>query len=675
MNAPYELRSDAVAVVRLDNPPVNSLGQVLRQALFHALRAAQADPRAAAIVLEGRGDGFSAGGDLVEFRAGTTFAQPDLPGVIFDLIEHSPKPVVAALHGYALGGGLELALACHGRVAAWNCRVGLPETTLGLLPGAGGTQRLPRAVGLEAATSMIVNGNQVEAGTLADSLLFDAISDQPLEEACRLALVLAEQGQPFPLLRRLRVQHPEPQGFLAFARQQARGRRHYNSALPKAIDAIGLSLAADFDAATRQEQQLFRGQLDDPESLAIRHAFLAERLAPKVAGLEPDAALPVREVVVIGAGFMGSSIATCLLRAGCRVSLYDSQPGAAQAAAARLAEQEDSPAGQLRVIEGFAEMAPADLVIEAVVERLDVKQAIFAELGRHCRADAVLASNTSSLDLDRIAEASGCPERVVGLHFFGPAQVMRLLEVVRGEKTAAPVLATALVLAKRLRKVAVVAGVCRGFIGNRLFDRYLLQALALASEGIAPQRIDQALERWGMKMGPFKVMDLVGIDLLRGAWTGVHEQAGIGLLARLCDAGRTGQRAGLGWYRYDQGPKAQIDPGLDGLVGATGEERVIEDSGIVQRCVLALVNEGARVLEEGIAQRASDIDVVFLLGYGFPGSRGGPMFWASTQGLAATRRQLCALAEQTGDAFWQPAALIDRLATELKDFSSVDSHE
>jgi 3-hydroxyacyl-CoA dehydrogenase len=676
MNASFELRGDGVAVIRLNNPPVNSLGLPLRRFLYEALSSTQEDTSVVAVVLEGVGDGFSAGGDLSEFRAGITFHEPDLPKTLFDFIESFNKPVVAALHGYALGGGLELAMACHGRIATSDCRVGLPETTLGLIPGAGGTQRLPRAIGLEAATSLIVNGNTLEASAFIETALLDAVSDQVLDKACRLALKLAEQGQPYPQLRRLGIDHPEPYGFLAFARQQARGRRHFNSAMPKAIDAIELSLKLDFDLAMQQERALFRAQLDDPESQAIRHAFLAERLAPKVSGLDTAATQSVNEVVVIGAGFMGSGIASCLLRAGCRVRLFDSQPGAAQKAADQLFEQLGCSPDQLKSIDSFSAMNDADLVIEAVVERLDVKQAIFSELRLNCRQDAILASNTSSLDLNIIAESSGCPDRVVGLHFFGPAQVMRLLEVVRGAKTNDRVLASSLALAKRLRKVAVVASVCRGFIGNRLFDRYLLQALALVNEGVSPQRVDQALERWGMKMGPFKVMDLVGVDLLRGAWVGIYDQSGVDLLARLCEVGRSGQRAGKGWYRYEGSAKAQPDPELETLLRSpAGGQTKWNDEQIVQRCILALVNEGARVLEEGIAQRASDIDVVFLLGYGFPARRGGPMHWASGQGLARVRRQMEFLAVTTGDSFWVPADLVVRLANNLEIFSSNDSHE
>ncbi|KAB0499149.1 3-hydroxyacyl-CoA dehydrogenase NAD-binding domain-containing protein [Pseudomonas vancouverensis] len=669
MNAPYELRDDGVAVIRMENPPVNSLALKLRKALFKALCAAQDDSRVLALVVTGSGEGFSAGGDLVEFESNKTFAAPELSIMLIGCIETSSKPIVAAMHGFALGGGLELALACHGRVADPACKVGLPETTLGLLPGAGGTQRLPRAIGLEPATNLIINGTVLAASALAESSLFDALSETTVERACQLALELVARGAPWPLLRHQPVHHSHPEGFLAFARQQAKSRRYSNSAIPLALDALRLSVGVDFDSAVAQEQALFRRQLVDPVSMGIRHAFLAERLAPKSDVDLNGGTQPIDEVIVIGAGFMGKGIASCFVRAGYRVKLYDSVQDTARRAVGDLVVQLGCSAAQLTAIDNYASMATADLVVEAAAERLDVKQSIFAELGRHCKNEAILASNTSSLDLDQIALASGRPQRVLGLHFFGPAQVMRLLEVVRGAETDPGVLATALVVAKQLRKVAVIARVCRGFIGNRLFDRYLLQALALVNEGVSPYRIDQVLERWGMRMGPFKVMDLVGIDLLHGAWQGVYRPLDIQLLGQLCRAERTGLRGGRGWYCYDRGSKAQLDPGVAQVITVADPACQVGDAMIAERCLLALVNEGARVLEEGIAQRASDIDVVFVLGYGFPADRGGPMYWASTQGLARIERTLRQWAVDSENDFWRPSALLSDLARDFKDFS------
>ncbi|MFJ4387006.1 3-hydroxyacyl-CoA dehydrogenase NAD-binding domain-containing protein [Pseudomonas sp. NPDC089408] len=669
MNAPYELRGDGVAVICLDNPPVNSLALKIRKALFKAISDAQEDSRVVALVISGSGDGFSAGGDLVEFAGNETFAAPELSSMLIGCIETSAKPIVAAMHGFALGGGLELALACHGRVADPTCKVGLPETTLGLLPGAGGTQRLPRAVGLEQATNLIINGTVLAASALAESSLFDALSETTVERAAQLALQLVARGAPWPLLRHQRVNHSNPEGFLAFARQQAKASRHSNSAIPLALDALGLSVGTDFDSAIVQEQGLFRRQLADPASLGIRHAFLAERLAPRCGVDMSGSTQAIDEVIVIGAGFMGKGIATCFVRAGYLVKLFDSAQGTAQKAVSELMAQLGCPAAQLTAIDSYTAMASADLVVEAAAERLEVKQSIFAELDRHCKTEAILASNTSSLDLDQIARASNRPGRVLGLHFFGPAQVMRLLEVVRGAETDQRVLSTALAVAKRLRKVAVIAKVCRGFIGNRLFDRYLLQALALVNEGVSPYRIDQALERWGMKMGPFKVIDLVGVDLLYGAWQGVYGPQDIQLLGHLCKADRLGLRCGRGWYRHERGRKAQPDPALAQVITAADPACQVSDALIVDRCLLALVNEGARVLEEGIAQRASDIDVVFVLGYGFPAERGGPMYWASTQGLARIERTLRQWAKDTGNEFWRPSALLSDLARDFKDFT------
>lgn len=654
-----------VVTLEMQFAPVNAIATPLRLALLQALMQAEADPAVTAVVITGAQGFFSAGADLVEFNEGRCFDYPSFHAAVLPFLHGMRKPVVAAINGRAIGGGFELALWCHARVAANDAPVGLPETTLGLMPGAGGTQLLPRALGLELATSLIVGGVVQPAAQLAGTALFDQMvpPDQVLPVARQLAAALAARGQPLPHLARLPVQHPQPQGFLQFARTQAKARRDFVPGMLLAIDALAMTLKLPAIEGLPREFEMFRPLVGSPEACAIRHVFFAERAAGKVADLPADITpQPVQRVAVLGAGYMGSGIAHCLARAGLAVTLHDVRPGVAARAVAQLQQVPELASCQLTVADSVSALGPVDLVIEAVVEDATIKQNLFRQLGEVLPAGTLLASNTSTLDLNALAAASGRPGEVVGMHFFGPAPVMRLLEVVRGRDTAPRTLATALALAKRLRKVPVVARVAPGFIANRIYGRFMAQALQLAALGVPPASIDTALERWGWRMGPFRTMDLIGNDLLVSArLPGTAVGPGEALQDRLVAAGRLGQKAGKGWYDYAADPRKGV-AAPEVLAWLPAEAPRLSASQIAERCWLALVGEAVQVLEAGIAQRAADIDVSFVLGYGFPRLKGGPLFQAERLGLPVVVQKLEQLQRDTGDPAWAPGAWLLQLA-------------
>lgn len=684
---------DDVAVITIANPPVNGLGYAVRVGIIDGVERALADANVKAIVLTGAGKAFSGGADMREFNSPKTGREPGL-NTVLAAIENSRKPVVAAVHSVAMGGGLELALACHYRVAAPKARIALSEVTMGLLPGAGGTQRLPRLIGLEAATNMIVHGASVASEALADSSLFDQIAHgELLPAALAFAREAAQRSGPHPRVRDMTVRHPNPEGYLAVARAAIAAKFAHLPAPARCLDAIEASVKLPFDEGLALERRFFLELMNGPVSKSLRHAFFAERTASKLVGVpESTQARSVNRVAVVGAGLMGSGIAMNFLNAGMPVVLLDvSEPAVQKGVDAIRRNYEASvKKGKLANADMEARMAliqpgvsperiaDCDLVIEAVYEDMDLKLRTFRALDEVARPGAILATNTSTLDVDRIAAETKRPQDVIGLHFFSPANVMRLLEVVRGAATAPDVLQTAMGLARRVGKVAVVSGVCDGFIGNRMVARYARRAGELLEQGALPEQVDQAVERFGMAMGPFRMADLAGNDIgwaiRKRRYAEDPSMPRFELADRLCEAGHFGQKTGAGWYDYAPGErKAKPSARTRDMLQTWWREKGVtpkrfSDSEIVERLIYALVNEGAAILEEGIAARASDVDAVYLHGYGFPAWRGGPMFYADTVGVYNVRRVLREFA--AADASWKPASLIDRLADEGGAFNA-----
>jgi 3-hydroxyacyl-CoA dehydrogenase len=685
-----------VAVITIDNPPVNGMNHALRTSIVEGIDRAQADSSVSAIVLTGAGGLFSGGADIREFTTPQARAEPTLPTVIA-IVESSEKPVIAAIGGSCMGGGLELALGCHFRVAVPHAQIALPEVKLGLLPGAGGTQRLPRAIGVEAALNMIVSGASVPCERFRGTALFDAIADGDVLQGA-LAFVSGERAgqRPLPRVRDIVIDYPNADALFQFARNTVGAMARGFPAPFKCIEAVAAAVTMPFEEGLRFERELFIQLAQTPESRALRHAFFAERAAAKIPDV-PSGTAPraINAAAVVGAGTMGGGIAICLLDAGIPVTILETKQEALDKGIATIRSHYDKALAKGRLAAGDAErrmgmlkptlvyedLAGADLIIEAVFEDLAVKKQVFERLDAVAKPSAILASNTSTLDLNRIAGFTARPQNVVGMHFFSPAHVMKLLEVVRGARTADDVLVTAMSVAKRMRKTAVVSGVCDGFIGNRMIEQYLRQALFLLEEGASPGQVDRALEKFGMAMGPFRMSDLAGNDvgwyIRKRRYVEKPDVVYSRIADRLCELGRFGQKTGLGWYRYESGRRdALTDPAVDALIASYRTEhgmtpRKIADREIVDRCIYALVNEGARILEDGIALRASDIDVVYLTGYGFPLYRGGPMHYADTVGLFNVIRAMRRFAAfGRGDpAFWQPAPLLARLAAEGKTFN------
>jgi 3-hydroxyacyl-CoA dehydrogenase len=688
---------DSVAVITLDNPPVNGLGYDTRAAVATGIDRALGDPSVRAIVLAGAGRMFSGGADIREFNTPKAHFEPTLHTLI-RMVEASDKPVIAAIEGGCMGGGLELALACHFRVAAPSAPIALPEVKLGLLPGAGGTQRLPRAIGVEPALNMIVSGASVAAAQFKGTALFDElIEGEFLAGALAFARMIAAENRPLKRLRDIVIQDPNAEGFLQFARNTVAAVSKGYPAPLKCIDAVAAAVGKPFDEGLRIERELFLLLLQTPESRALRHAFFAERAASRIPGIDESMPVrPIERIAVIGAGTMGGGIAMAFANAGIPVTIVEMKQEALDKGLATIRRNYESSVkrGKLdaKALErsmtlltptlSYADVAQVDLVIEAAFEDMEVKQGIFRELDRTARQGAILASNTSTLDLNRIAAVTRRPQDVIGMHFFSPANVMKLLEVVRGAKTADDVLLTVMRLAKKIGKTAVVSGVCDGFIGNRMLEQYLRQAMFLLEEGASPAQVDQALERFGMAMGPFRMSDLAGNDIgwhiRKRRYVEKPDLVYSRIADRLCEQGRFGQKTGLGWYRYEPGRRDALpDPAVDKLIADYRKEhrfaaRKVGEDEIVQRCIYALVNEGAQLLDEGIALRASDIDVVYLAGYGFPRYRGGPMFYADTMGLYNVVRTMHKFgANPHGDpGFWTPAPLLAKLAAEGKTFNA-----
>jgi 3-hydroxyacyl-CoA dehydrogenase len=693
------LSDSDIAVIQLDNPPVNALSHPTRQHIASELARAEADPAVKAVVLIGNAEFFSGGADVKEFNTPKMAAEPNLATLVH-LFERSLKPTIAAVSGTALGGGFELALACHYRVAGAEARVGLPEVKIGLIPGSGGTQRLPRAVGLETAINMIVSGEPVRAADLARTALFARIIEGDLLSGAKaFARGVATEGTPAQLLRDRPVGYANHEALLQFARNMVKAKAGPYPAPGACLDAIEAGVTAStFDEGVRKEREIFLSLLQGPESRAIRHVFFAERAAAKIADVPAKTATRnIASVGVIGAGTMGGGIAMNFLNAGMPVTLLEVSSEALDKGIATIRRNYDSSVkkkklspedlerrmGLLKPTTSYEDLSAADLVIEAVFEELSVKEKVFRQLDEVARPGAILATNTSTLDVDRIAAFTRRPTDVVGLHFFSPANVMRLLEVVRGKATARDVLATVLQLAKKIRKLAVVSGVCDGFIGNRMLHRYSAQANFLLEEGCLPAQVDRAMEKFGFAMGPFRVGDLAGNDIgwaIRKRRAAEGHRSDEGRIAdRLCEMGRFGQKTGAGWYDYRPGdrtprPNADVNAMIEKYSAEVGvTRRKIDDREIVERLVYALVNEGARILEERIAQRASDIDLVYLNGYGFPLLRGGPMFYADSVGLMEVVSAIRRYARGGHPKPWTPAPLLEKLAAEGASFASFDT--
>jgi len=699
MTAEYQVHGD-VAVITLANPPVNGLGLATRQGIVEGLNRAAADASVKAIVITGAGGAFSGGADIKEFGTDRATQEPNLHSVIL-AVENAPKPVVAAIHSVCMGGGLELALGCHYRVTAPGCSVALPEVKLGILPGAGGTQRLPRVIGVEPALNMIVSGEPVKSeliGSMPGQKLFDKMAASPeslAEEALAFARSVADV-RPLPLVRNLPCKHPEGDAYFQFARNMVKGMAKNLPAPAKCVDAVEAATKRKFADGLAYERELFINLMWTPESRALRHIFFSERAASKIPDVPSDTPQrAIKTVGVIGAGTMGGGIAMNFLNAGIPVTILETKQEAldrgigtirknyeAQVKKGKLKEDKfQQRMGLLKTTLSYDDLKDADLIIEAVFEEMGVKETVFKQLDAVAKPGAILASNTSTLDVDQIASFTKRPQDVVGMHFFSPANVMRLLEVVRGKETAKDVLATVMAIAKKIKKTAVVSGVCDGFIGNRMIERYSQQAGFLLDEGATPQQVDKAIEKFGFAMGPFRMGDLAGNDIgwaiRKRRYTEKPDMKYSKTADLLCEKGRFGQKTGKGWYDYVPGKRDAI-PSQEVLdmieqhrkdAGIT--PRKISDEEIVQRLVFALVNEGAHILEDGIASKSGDIDMVYLTGYGFPIHRGGPMHYASEVGLFNVVQTMRRFAQNPLDdaKAWEPAPLLARLAAEGKSFS------
>jgi 3-hydroxyacyl-CoA dehydrogenase len=693
--------TDSVAIITIDNPPVNALSPGVPEGILAALDTAERDPSVRAIVVIGGGRTFIAGADIKELEEAARNPASGGPNLhsLLTRIEDCSKPVIMAIHGIALGGGLEIAMAGHYRVAVADASLGAPEVNLGIIPGAEGTQRLPRLVGVAAAVDMCVSGKPVKAPeALRLGLIDQVIESELLTGAISFAQNVA--GKPV----RKTSERNEKLGsaaenapIFAAGRAQAAKIRRNQTAPVFALEALEAATTLPFEEGCKKEREIVRKVLANDQAKAMIHIFFAERAVARVPGIPKDTAVyPIAKVGIIGAGTMGGGIAMACANVGISVRLKETEQAALDRGMATVRRNYESSVKKGRfpqaimdqrmaliqpqlTYEGFAE---ADLIIEAVFESMPLKKQIFGELDKIAKPDCVLASNTSTLDVDEIAAATSRPKMVIGLHFFSPAHVMRLVEIVRGKLAGNEVVATSLAIAKKLGKVGVVVGNCRGFVGNRMMLPYMREAQLLAEEGATPQQVDRALTDFGMAMGIFAVDDMGGIDL---AYRVKQEYAHLRkpgervplVLDKLFEMGRLGQKTGKGWYRYDETRAPIADPEVHALIEKTAIDagiprRTVTSEEIIERSIFVMINEGARILEEGHAQRAADIDVIYCTGYGFPGYRGGPMWYADTVGLKRVYDRVCEFHQQFGDV-WEPAPLLRRLAEEGSTFAKWDA--
>ena len=679
-----------VAVITIDNPPVNALSHAVREGLQKAIEQAVSDDAVGSVALLCAGRTFSAGADITEF--GKPILLPSLREVI-DAFENCPKPVVAALHGTALGGGFELALGCHYRIALSSAKVGLPEVKLGLIPGAGGTQRLPRLAGAEAALRVIVEGAPVSVEKAKAMGVVDEIVQGDLREAAiAFANRLAEDSRPPRPTSALAVPAAKSEIFAEFERGIARKQRGFLAPF-RAIEAVRAAGEKPFAEGMKLERDLFVALMDSPQSRAQRHVFFAEREVAKIPGLPPDT--PVREIKtagVIGAGTMGGGIAMCFANAGIPVTVVETAQDALDRGLATIRknyansvargslkqEEMDRRLALFKPSLDFGDLGHADVIIEAVFEEMGIKKEVFSKLDSIAKPGAILASNTSYLDIDEIAAATQRPRDVMGMHFFSPANVMKLVENVRGKESHPEILATAQKLGKQIGKVAVLVGVSDGFVGNRMLAKRMREAFFLLEEGALPWQIDKVLYDFGFPMGHFAMADLAGLDV---GWRNRKakldrlsaRERDCDILDRICEMGRYGQKTGAGFYRYDEKRNPSPDPLIEKLIIEHSARRGIKrrdvsDQEILERCNYVMVNEGAKILEEGVAARPHDVDIVWIYGYGFPVYRGGPMFWADEVGLKSIHEAVLRYRDTVGAEYWQPAPLLERLAKDGRRF-------
>jgi 3-hydroxyacyl-CoA dehydrogenase len=693
--ASYELKG-GVAIITMNNPPMNGLGYELRKGIVEAVQKANSDASVTAIVITGGGAAFSSGADIKEFNTPKAIAEPNLLTVIA-MVEASKKPVIAAIHTVCMGGGLELALGCHYRIAQKGAQIALPEVKLGLVPGAGGTQRLPRILPLEMALNMIVSGAPIKSEKFAGTKLFDQIVDADvLSAAIAFAEKVVADGSKLPRIRDLKVKHEDAQAYLQFSRNMVAAVAKNFPAPLKCVECVAASTKMSFDAGMLFERENFMALLLTPESRALRHAFFGERAASRISDVPDDTPLrAIKSAAVIGAGTMGGGITMNFVNAGIPVQMLEIKQEALDKGIATIRKNYENSAkkGKLTAEDvekrmslitpatSYEQIKDADIVVEAVFEEMSVKQQVFTQLDAVMKPGAILATNTSTLDVNKIADFTKRPQDVIGTHFFSPANVMKLLEIVRGAKTSKDVLATTMKLAKTIKKTGVLSGVCDGFIGNRMIEQYSRQGLYMLEEGASPQQVDKAVEKIGFAMGPFRMGDMAGNDI---GWS-IRKRRYIDqpnlqypkIADKLCELGRFGQKTGKGWYLYQPGKRdALSDPEVENLIAEHRKSigitpRKLTDDEIVNRLVLALVNEGAKILEEGIAQRASDIDMIYLTGYGFPLHRGGPMLYADVMGLYNVVAKMQQFADNPhGDKnFWKPAPLLLKLVAEGKSFN------
>lgn len=693
MSAAYQ-QHGSIAVITLNNPPVNGLGYATRSGIVEGVNRALDDAAIKAIVITGGGRAFSGGADIKEFNTPAALQEPSLHTVI-EVIENAGKPVIAAIHAVAMGGGLELALGCHYRVAAPGAQIALPEVKLGILPGAGGTQRLPRVIGLEAALNMIISGTPVASEKLAGTKLFDQMIEGDLLPGALAFAAKVADIRPLPKVRDIKIKYPNSDGYLQFARNTVRVVAGPFPAPLKCVEAVAAAVSAKkFDDGLKVERDLFLELVQTPESKSLRHAFFGERAASKIPDVPADT--PLREIksaAVIGAGTMGGGIAMNFANAGIPVKILEMKQEALDKGLATIRknyensmkkgkltqEKFDQRVGLITGTLAYADLGTADIVVEAVFEDMGVKETVFKQLDAVMKQGAILASNTSTLDVDQIAAFTKRPQDVIGLHFFSPANVMKLLEIVRGAKTGKDVLATTMALAKKIKKTGVVSGVCDGFIGNRMIEQYIRQAGFLLEEGCLPEQVDKAIEKFGFAMGPFRMSDLAGNDIgwyiRKRRYLEKPDVSYSKVADLLCEKGRYGQKTSAGWYDYKAGdrkpyPSKEVN---DMIIAHSAElkleRRKISDQEIIERLLYALVNEGAHILEEGIAMRASDIDMIYLTGYGFPLFRGGPMFYADTVGLSNVVMAMQRHAKGHHGSAWKVAPLLAKLAAEGKTFN------
>ena len=689
-------KQNAIGVITLNNPPLNALTQTrgLIQEIKDHIISGGADASVKAFVLIGANRNFSAGADISEFGKPNDPSKADLRQLT-EYMDTVKKPIVAAIHGPSMGGGLELAMACHYRVAAPDALLALPEVKLGLLPGAGGTQRLPRLIGAEQSLRMITTGEPIKADKAVKVGLVDELGTGDLLQAgIAFANKVVAENKPLRRVRDMTVNVPGgPDVFFPIARAEvAKASRGFPAPM-KNLECVEDAARLPYDQGYINERTRFMDLMKTTESAALRHAFFSEREANKIPDvLDSTPLIPIKSAAVIGGGTMGGGITMNFANAGIPVKMLEMKQEALEkglatikknyantVAKGRLSQDEmDKRMALISTTMSYDDLKDVDMVIEAVFEQMEVKKKVFTELDRVIKPGAILASNTSTLDVDAIAAVTKRPESVIGTHFFSPANVMRLLEIVRGKKTSNSVLATTMKLAKQMRKVGVVSGVCDGFIGNRMVEEYIRQATFLLEEGALPQQVDGALQKWGMAMGPFAMSDLAGLDIgwairkRKKAETGEQFSA-VG--DRICEMGRFGQKTGSGFYIYEAGNRKPVsDPIIDKLIVDYSKEhnisrREISDEEIIQRCIYGLVNVGAQILDEGIALRASDIDMVYLTGYGFPLYRGGPMFYADTVGLKKVVEAMDRFEKGRNGHFWKVAPLLKKLADEDKTFN------